>query len=649
MPTPVPAVPGDTLCNIAMRFGFLDCAPIRNDPANAGADFLNRDLRLGDIIVVPDRAIGVEGAPTEAETIFRLLAAPAIRIRFVHGSPDRSFLDDDTLTFLNVSNFRADRAGNTGASNPFSAAFGFNANAHADLDAFKIEVCDPGAPASINSELDALRPTLDPVGAVIGHERYPVPDDQDHNIPAELRRVTGGSCFRSQYLRLVTDRADFNSNLLQMLMLSDAADGLNTNNDLIRILDHVVQASYERTNCPAPAGQQKCTVRVRVPVGPRRQRLRIAVHCFNAAPGGAPVGGIAEADIRRRIIRHFGGIYAQAEISPKIDSVTFIDPPADDMIVVSPNTGRRAAGGSTITFTLSQPPPAGPSAADVTVTVIIPPTPGGLSPRQVADLIAAQVGALPGFSAAAFSTARAAGAPHSAADVIVTRADAARIAILNESTTDVGLTATGVVVSRVNVAAIPSAPNAATHIPHTHQYRRCLRAAPGDGTKLNAYIIGAFVSPTLLGQSLLWGRDLAGPTALPDGTVVEGFRGEPPNKFAFLIRATFNAVTVMGAANDFFNVFAHESMHTLADVNHLTESAARSGSELMFGNAAQQNNAPSSPKRIADTPLFLRCDFWDPARPNTPTIVAARLGVAGKAPETLVERLRDRASPLLED
>lgn len=647
MPIIVPALPGDTLCNIAIRNGFVDCAPIRNDPANAGADFLTRDLRLGDLITVPDRADREDPASTERRTVFELIAAFPINLRFVHGSPDRPFRDDDTLTFLNVSNFRCDRAGNTGTT-AFTAAFGFNANAHADLDTFKVEVCDPGAPAKIFPNLDALRPSLDPVGAVIGHERHPGAEQGEHNIPLECRRVSSGTCHRSQYLRLVTDRTDSNSNNLQLLMITDPADGANGVNDSIRILDHAVEASYRRTNCPAPAGQQKCTVRTRLRIGPRRKRLRIHVHCFNAAVGGGPMNGITEPQIRQRILRHFGRIYAQAEISPKIEAVDFIDPPADNMLVISPNTGRRATGGSTITFTLSQPPPAGPSAADPAVTVIIPPTPGGLSPRQVADLVAVQVNTIAGFTATAFSVARSAAAPHGAGDVIVTRTDGARVAIINEATNDVGLGAAGVVVSRVNLNGIPTA-NAANHIPHTHEYRRCLRAAPGDGTRLNAYIIGAFVNPNLLGQSLLWGRDLAGPTALPDGTVVEGFRGDPPNKFAFLLRAAFGAVTIMGAGDDFFNVFSHEAMHTLADVNHLTESAARSGSELMFGTAVQNNNGIGVPKRIADTPLFLRCDFWDPARPNNPTIVSARLGDSTKAPETLVERLRDRASPLLED
>ena len=191
MPIVVPAFPGDTLCNIAIRNGFLDCAPIRNDPANAGADFLNRDLRLGDLVTVPDRADREDPASTERRTVFELIAAFPTSIRFVHGSPDRPFRDDDTLTFLNVSNFRCDRSGNAGTS-AFTAAFGFNANAHADADSFKVEVCDPGAPASIFPNLDALRPTLDPVGAVIGHELHPAAEQGDQTSPWSVAASPAG-------------------------------------------------------------------------------------------------------------------------------------------------------------------------------------------------------------------------------------------------------------------------------------------------------------------------------------------------------------------------------------------------------------------------------------------------------------------------
>jgi hypothetical protein len=48
----VKARDGDALCGIAIAAGFINCAPLRADPANS--TLLSRPLVAGDIVTVPD-------------------------------------------------------------------------------------------------------------------------------------------------------------------------------------------------------------------------------------------------------------------------------------------------------------------------------------------------------------------------------------------------------------------------------------------------------------------------------------------------------------------------------------------------------------------------------------------------------------------
>ncbi len=469
-----------------------------------------------------------------------------------------------------------------------------------------------------------------PDGTITGHEPFVGGDADLRFIQPNCQKVPSGVCYRSPYLRLVTNEQDLTNapNGLQMVLVTDQADGTNGANDKIEILDQKVRVSYTRQSCPA-ADPNKCTARSMIEIGPRRRRIRLAVHVFRQTPGGANVGPITEQMVRLRVFKWFRRIYAQAELAPKLDpGVDFLDPPANDMLIISPNHGRASAGGSTLSFTISQMPPAAPSGTDPNVSV---PLTAGLNPRAIGDLVVTAVNALPGFSAVAHTNPRAFDAPFGSCDVIITRADGGRVRIINEATTDTGLTAAnGVRVARVNIASINTADTFASRIPSNEEYRRILRVSPGTGDRMHVYVIGGFVSPTLLGQAVVWGRDVAA-----------DFQGQPPLRYCALIKAMHGASGVMNGTDDFPQVLAHEAMHTLADVFHVGASEANRLTELMF-NTAPLNDAVDAAKRICDAPLLLKYETFTAAQTNPGDFNL-------NTTLSLVDRIRDRGAPATED
>ena len=134
MPTKVTAQVGDSLCNIAFLHGFGDCTALRAEPANAF--IINRaedpgQTHPGDIVTVPD---------IKLKTVDEFVKKGArAMLRFVHGSATSSVKADRTLTFLNVSNYITNRAGNPDGSGAFPNASVRNFNADADKDRRKIQ------------------------------------------------------------------------------------------------------------------------------------------------------------------------------------------------------------------------------------------------------------------------------------------------------------------------------------------------------------------------------------------------------------------------------------------------------------------------------------------------------------------------------
>jgi len=632
VPTVVTATDGDTLCGLAIDAGFVDCQPLRDEPQNLGKDFLNRSsLKTGDVVIIPDKKIKHTDKSADTKHVFVKRTAPKVSIRFVHGSPNRPYLDDLTLTALEISNYESNLAGANGRK-PLPTGFGFNADGDADPDTFKVEVVDPAAGVSVNVVLHALKPIYKADGSIDHHEEFSGAQAANRKATVICQKVSSGVAFRSRYLRLVSDEADQASVPAQTLLVTDIADGSgtgkHTDNDTVEILDQQVRASYSVSRCPGP---QKCTVTAQVPVGVNRSRIKLVFHAFRTAPGAAGgVNGVTNQMLQRRAFRWFRRAYAQADMAPKLvgPRVEFIDPPPDNMLVICQDHGRFCSGfnnavaQSTLSFTLSSPPPRPAGAPpDPVVNVILSPL---LTPKQIGDLVVAGLPA--GFSGSAFQNARAFNAVNGSCDVLITRSDGTRVMILNETTDDTSATVT---VARVNINNVNDADGFNTLIPTTAEFRRVIRAAPGAPDQLDCYVVGQFANLGLRGRAFVPARDLAAAFQPPD-----------PLRFAAIMATTSNSGPVLDGGDNLPFTFPHEAGHVLNDAFHTDSTDPNGPTQLMSGTGTSVANAVNATKRICDGPVLVRYGAFDPAQP-TP-------GAAKNIRINAVQRFRNGSAPVSE-
>lgn len=606
MPTQTTAQSGDTLCGIAAAHGFADCLPLRALGDNSG--LLDRPLRPGDIVAVPDIGAKQEDVAAQQTHNFQMTTVPVPSIRFVHGSPDKPFLEDDTSRVLNVSNYIADRAGTNGQQ-PFPTGFGFHADGHADPDTFKVEVTDTLAGGSIQIELESLKPVYAPDGSILRHEAFaPALGGASRRLTVDCNPVSAGrKTYRSRYLKLVADEQDQAGLATQSLLVTDTADGNGGDADAVEILDQVVSASYALPRCPV-AAPNTCKVAAELPVGEEAEQLRIklAFHIFRATPGGAVVGGLTSQMLRRRTFKWFRRAYAQAGMAPKLvaPQIEFLDPPSADMIVISQDHGRDTSGvdgggaASTLTFRLGEPPPpggAGQQAGDPTVTVNLTP---GMSPTAVGTAI---VAALPaGFSGTAFTNARAFNAANASCDTLLRRDDGKRLVVYAETTTDTRIT---VDVARVNINLVANASPFNSIIPSTIDFRRVLRAAAGTDDKLDCYVVGRFVSAGLRGRAFVPATDLGAAFQPPLGL-----------RWAAVMGTTSTNGAVMDGSDNLPFTFPHEAGHVLNDAFHTDNADPLGPTELMSGTGTSPANAVGATKRICDEPLQVRYAKFNPVQ-----------------------------------
>src|SRR5258705_10551490 len=103
MATVVTARDGDTLCGLAIDAGFVDCGPLRAEAANSA--LLNRQLKTGDQVTIPDIAYKDVSKATGMRHRFIKKNSPPVSIRYVHCSSDNKYFDDLTITVLNEIHF----------------------------------------------------------------------------------------------------------------------------------------------------------------------------------------------------------------------------------------------------------------------------------------------------------------------------------------------------------------------------------------------------------------------------------------------------------------------------------------------------------------------------------------------------------------
>jgi len=622
-----------------MAAGFQNCQVLRDDPANSA--FLNRPLQAGDAVTIPDTDPSEQAGSTDATHNFQAINSPPVSIRFVHGSPGKAFADDDTLATLNISNYVTTKGGASG-THAFPAGFGFNADGDADPDAFKVEVVDPQGGGTAHVILEALQPVYrqDPSTQVVApvdwvpfqgaeHDRRKLEFDCQH---------ASATRYRSQYLRLVVDDDAGNSDKqalpAQTLLVTDLADGLGTgdptDNDTLEILDQQVRASYAIPRCPAAAPNQ-CTVTAQAPIGDDRQRIRIAIHIFraNVGDGDTGLGGLTEQMVRKRALRWFRRVYAQAGMAPRFvaPEVDFLDPPEDNMLVLSNESGLPTLGGSTLSFTLSTSPAPAGGPPDPVVSI---PLGALLSPGDVGALVQNAMPA--GFQAQVFQNPSAFNAADGSCDVLITRTDGQRVSIQNETTDDFSMTVT---VARVNLAAVAMSTGDNTRdnnliIVCTPEHRRVVRSSPGTGDRLDFYVVGDLTGPTITpgvqphsiarGVAMLSAQDLSSP-----------FTSVPPIQWGALL-----TTRVMDNTDNNPYSFPHEAGHVLLDTFHAHAGDALELSQLMRNGTSRANDVNGS-KRFCDNPALCDYDGFDPRQPTPGADTVLH-------PFNSVQRLRDRGS-----
>ena len=373
MPQVVVASDGDCLCGLAIRHGFLNCDPLRAEGANSG--LLDRPLRAGDRVTIPDLRPKQEEGAVDAKHSFKLKRLPEPKLRFVHGSQSQPYASDASLTRLEISNFPTNLAGATSAA-AFVNSFGFNQDAHDDPDTFKLEVVSPDGGSPIQVKLQALKPIYAADGTVERFEEFSGAGTAGRNVDIQCQLVGADApkLYRSRYLRLVTDTDDQAAANTQTLVVSDTSDGAGGDADKLEILDQHVRASYELPGCQA-AAPNKCKVSAELPVGHDKKRIRMTVSIFRTAVGGGNIGGVTRSNVRRRVYKWFRRAYAQLSLAPKlVAAIRIYDPPSADMIAVSdpvgtPASGVNAAGArSTLTFDIDAPPGTPAPAAATRVT-----------------------------------------------------------------------------------------------------------------------------------------------------------------------------------------------------------------------------------------------------------------------------------------
>ncbi len=589
----VKANDGETLCEIAIRHGFADCGPLRAEKANE--DLLKRPLRRGDKVTVPPIKKKTERKADKKKHKWKRPGIPPPEIRFVHGSRSKPCKSDTTLRFLNISNYVSNKAGDDGQKD-FTSDFGFDQDAHADPDTFKIEVVDPSADGGpVTVELEAVKP-----GPKEG-EFVPIGDPHANmrKIKVECKRVKPDNKvrLRSRYLRLVTDEWDFKElsgdpprtdGSAQALLTTDTADGNDGDADMLEILDQHIRATHTMVCCKA-ADPDKCKVEAIVPIAPQKRRVRVAFHLFRRSPGSASmVASVGKKEVRYRVRHWFRRIFAQAELSPTLvgPEIEILDPPPANMITIAPFDGSKSSGrnstGAVSKITLR-------SRADGTDTDWTVPLKPNLTPKQVGDLIRANMPA--GHSAVVEQNATCIGKTNGSADVIITRDDGKRNQILIASTDDTRL-AGKITIANPDINMLGD-PVGLTRFPENEAgLRRLLRACDTADNRLDFIVVERF---TNLG---------VGAYALPPlADWPSKYRPRSPVYLTVVVGALSNGAR-MDISDKTYSVLAHEGGHALGDIFHPDNADPHWRTDWMH-NYESLTTPPDvdKRKRIEDDPL----------------------------------------------
>jgi len=588
----VTARDGDTLCGIAIDGGFLDCDLLRAEAANA--PLLNRALQAGDQVTVPDRKTKQTPKATDARHRFIKRNSPPVSIRYVHGSPDKKYLHDDTLAHLNVSNFVTNQGGLDG-THPFPTGFGFNADGHADEDTFKVEVVDPAAGGSVNVVLEALKPVVKPDGTIEHQPITGVPDAARRKLTAlECKQVASGHvAFRSRYMRLVVDDDDFNAAAGQMLLTTDLVDA---GEEAVEILDQRVRATYVIQRCPGTGGR-KCQVTTAAEIGTARQRVKIAPQILKDPATGTAVATVDQT--RKSCLKYLRQLYAQANMSVKIVAPIREVPAPGNMFAIADGNGQPAVGGQTIRVRVRID-------AGFDQTVDVTTVPGDApsdTARRLADEINKALGAAtPPVAAVAAATQNppVTGQAIGSADVLIGTPLTQNIRLNVVLSNDAGHPVT---VARITTTTVPDFNAANMHV-GTAEERVLLKNYDTGRDRVDLFIVGG-LGTGALGEAF--------PQFAPRGAA-------GPHPLDTVVNSALVFSDTVVKKDHFHTTIPHEVGHTLMDVNG---SHAVPVTELLTNGSPVGANerVVNGPKRISDPVAPRTVAYADGTRANPVTLL----------------------------
>lgn len=566
---------GDSLCSIAFMHGMADCAPLRSEPANAA--IVNRatdpaQVLPGDVVTIPDFTEKQESGGTEQTHNF-VVRGRLASIRFVHGSPNLPYQDDPTLAVLDISNYVTTRAGNPDGSAVFpnTSVRRFNADAHQDVDTFKVEVLDIRAAGNLQVDLEVLRPVYT-AGVVTSHTSFPAAIGAARKLTGVVAAKQGGTQrFRTCYLRLVTDEDDVAAAPQQVLLASDMHDAGDSQ---VEILDQIVKASYTIPSCPQ---NPKCKAMTTIPIGTDRQRIRLALHVLRLTPGGALVVPLAAAD--RRVFMWFRRVFAQAGVGPKlVQAARAIDPPENLISISNDDTGAghaglTAAGDGPLTFRIN-------ATGQPSQTITVNPAAGD-TPLTTANAIVARIAA-----------------PFAATAPVV---NAPRFNdLVGQASVDFLITEAGG--ARVTIDAVVSG--------DTRQSLSVGRAAPANFLSWNGnnFLVGSIEQRAVL-RNFDTGDDRIDLFVVQNVTagnraeaMMSGHRVDPNRPAVPQIKnSVFLTASTMDATNGNPYVLAHEVGHVVGEVVHAPAAAPPNNAQVMERQGTEVATSVNGSKRIRDS------------------------------------------------
>lgn len=528
----------------------------------------------GDKVTVPDLTLKEINKATDRKHLFKKKNAPPVSIRFVHGSPDKKYLQDDTLTLLNVSNFVTNKGGPTG-THTFPSGFGFNADGHADPDTFKVEIVDPGASGTVKATLEALKPVTKPDGSVDFQSITGPPDAGLRKIESLACKqvATGNVAFRSPYLRMVVDKQDHAAAAAQTLLTTDAVDA---GDEALEILDQHVRASYEVARCP---GSPKCKVVAELGIGENKQDAKVSVHILNDPATGTALATVPEA--RKSVLKYVRQLYAQANMSVKLIGTIRTVPAPTNLIAIANGNGAVAVGGGIIQIRVQVGKP-NQATFDFDQTVQIVTSPAA-APIDTANTLAAAIntafaGASPPFAAAANPSDNPplVGQAIGSADVLVGNSLTQSISLSLLASGDLGHP---VRIGRIISSKIPDFGNADSHV-GTLEERTLVKNYDSGSDRIDLFVIGTLGS-TALGEAFIPNAGLAA-SRQPIGLMVN-------SALVFAATVTTN--------DNFHTTIPHEMGHILMDNNHALVATEMMGAGSPVGSNERVVNGP---KRISD-------------------------------------------------